>query len=369
MLIQVCLRFIPAQAGNTVEDIGDQRLAAVHPRAGGEHTSTSTSTRSTTGSSPRRRGTPGIGIDQLLKLRFIPAQAGNTAPDRQGPRRRTVHPRAGGEHPRCQVARWGPYGSSPRRRGTPIELAPGVVEHRFIPAQAGNTSSRRSLAWSRPVHPRAGGEHQIRVVYHPRISGSSPRRRGTRPRRPPASARRRFIPAQAGNTSDSMSGRKISPVHPRAGGEHGHDSCPPWTESGSSPRRRGTQLHVTFEEEGARFIPAQAGNTHHPMPPEVEDAVHPRAGGEHVGIRIGEVRAYGSSPRRRGTQVLASVLRCLHRFIPAQAGNTYFCLLPACRHTVHPRAGGEHLPIARFIARSIGSSPRRRGTLLERDFT
>ena len=150
-----------------------------------------------------------------------------------------------------------------------------------------------------------------------------------------------------------MNESTVTTVHPRAGGEHdiacqvqcrAHRFIPAqagntkWNaESCSSPR------------SGAcvRFIPAQAGNTsphqrtRGPSPP-----VHPRAGGEHIrpGDPVGAPRRFipaqagntgqfaserplfaGSSPRRRGTLVDRGGGRLRlgpDRFIPAQAGNT-----------------------------------------------
>ena len=248
-VVGAALRFIPAQAGNTHLPV-DAFIPAQAERIG---------------SSPRRRGTLAPTPRSLH-----PRQAGNTTALVR--RCRLEHPRAGGEH-----------GSSPRRRGT----LSGVVDtrecFRFIPAQAGNTNNLSTTSWSTAVHPRAGdsGSYTCRPTVHPRAGGE-------------------HIVRLARFSLSPLS------VHPRAGGEHrsvGYgpsfsDSCrfipaqagntTRWTKmrselTGSSPRRRGTQLRRARAVESLRFIPAQAGNTRHQ-----------------------QGRPAGS----------------LHRFIPAQAGNT-----------------------------------------------
>ena len=91
-------RFIPAHAGNT--DLANSRIrpAPVHPRACGEHSISSTSTPGRCGSSPRMRGTPHRRVDHPAGGRFIPAHAGNTSKSFPAIMALTVHPRACGEH-------------------------------------------------------------------------------------------------------------------------------------------------------------------------------------------------------------------------------------------------------------------------------
>ena len=75
-----------------------------------------------------------------LKLRFIPASAGNTSQPRLSHELRTVHPRERGEHFFEVDYLEQYYGSSPRARGTLQLVALFVLVRRFIPASAGNTS-------------------------------------------------------------------------------------------------------------------------------------------------------------------------------------------------------------------------------------
>ena len=70
-------------------------------------------------------------------------------------------------------------GSSPRVRGTQLEILLFPFRQRFIPARAGNTLD--TTPWHRKwtVHPRACGEHLIYAHNGGKFDGSSPRVRGT----------------------------------------------------------------------------------------------------------------------------------------------------------------------------------------------
>ena len=192
-------RFIPAPAGNiTLVQIGFL-TQSVHPRACGEHKSDPDPYGTRSGSSPRLRGTFMAGLRLGFRWRFIPAPAGNMHPDPAQYPLCTVHPRACGEHmfQRQPVHRYD--GSSPRLRGTLNTAQPGSHARRFIPAPAGNIWPRPNAARSRPVHPRACGEHRsIPDGAHLGL-GSSPRLRGTLETSKLTPYSCRFIPAPAGN--------------------------------------------------------------------------------------------------------------------------------------------------------------------------
>ena len=90
---------------------------------------------------------------------------------------------------------------------------------------------------------------------------------------------------------------------------------------------------------------------------------HPRVCGEHP-LCVSPFRgSVGSSPRMRGT--LIPHLRRAGRtgIIPAYAGNTIRAGPPLPEHRDHPRVCGEHLSSVTMTTRTVGSSPRMRGTL------
>ena len=186
-------------------------------------------------------------------------------------------------------------------RGTHRRWLRGDPATRFIPAHAGNTCDRRRSRDAHTVHPRACGEHESLAIITTHIVGSSPRMRGTRVASLPPFGRRRFIPAHAGNTLYWRSALLTRPVHPRACGEHTH-SRPHWIAvGGSSPRMRGTRTDRSVSVVVTRFIPAHAGNTGVRQIMRVLGSVHPRACGEHTTAAALSASLTGSSPRMRGT--------------------------------------------------------------------
>ena len=75
----------------------------------------------------------------MKSKRFIPAGAGNTAADSRAGHHRPVYPRWRGEHPFIFVSSWRDLGLSPLARGTLVDKVARQVRLRFIPAGAGNT--------------------------------------------------------------------------------------------------------------------------------------------------------------------------------------------------------------------------------------
>ena len=166
-------------------------------------------------------------------------------------------------------------------RGTCLSNCAKLRYARFIPARAGNMTYKKTHGRGPAVHPRACGEHTERVENHISVCGSSPRVRGTSSDRSYYPSLMRFIPARAGNIKASAVCVALTPVHPRACGEHETTVDPIVKKRGSSPRVRGTFYDFRGFSKGQRFIPARAGNIalnpyRVPMP-----TVHPRACGEH----------------------------------------------------------------------------------------
>ena len=232
-----------------------------------------------------------------------------------------VHPRACGE----QVVVGNPeqcsYGSSPRLRGTACPAAPCAMPPRFIPAPAGNRSNTQSQRGSRPVHPRACGEQLMAGPGTIPAHGSSPRLRGTVAAIRGNAGRIRFIPAPAGNRLSLGSTNTGAPVHPRACGEQDCIRCSLTCRGGSSPRLRGTVTHVIIKGSPIRFIPAPAGNRFLLAMAALASTVHPRACGEQLFGLLLSGSETGSSPRLRGTGGTPVRNYGPHRFIPAPAGN------------------------------------------------
>ena len=173
-------RFIPADAGNTRLTAPSKALTPVHPRGCGEYFLRSNSLPATFGSSPRMRGIPDVVWGVAFNIRFIPADAGNTAALAAAATQPPVHPRGCGEyiffHPHDVIA----LGSSPRMRGIRRLCVVGPCPFRFIPADAGNTRGPQRHCARGAVHPRGCGEYVPPRNRCMSIAGSSPRMRGIR---------------------------------------------------------------------------------------------------------------------------------------------------------------------------------------------
>ena len=193
--------------------------------------------------------------------------------------------------------------------------------------------------------------------------GSSPRVRGTGSGPSSDIGLLRFIPACAGNRHPEPGNRSPFPVHPRVCGEQEGFQKFLHVLSGSSPRVRGTEFAARILRVPFRFIPACAGNRYRRRDRCRPRAVHPRVCGEQPAPALLGDGATGSSPRVRGTDGPGENGPPATRFIPACAGNR--CDRPAGgqRGTVHPRVCGEQSRPAATPRGAGGSSPRVRGTV------
>ena len=295
------LRIIPAGAGNALRSCRPRRCRPDHPRGCGERSGNAADGAGAGGSSPRVRGTrPGAGCDRP------------PAPD---------HPRGCGERFGTDIASVGGDGSSPRVRGTPRRRAASVAARRIIPAGAGNASGT-SWRWRCSAdHPRGCGEREPMGTLTTKPRGSSPRVRGTHRGSPDATAPHRIIPAGAGNARRDARPSTTYPDHPRGCGERARVSCCCWRRAGSSPRVRGTHLHLRGRGVVQRIIPAGAGNASQPRRSSGVRPDHPRGCGERASLDTRNSRPCGSSPRVRGTHHMVGVVGRGARIIPAGAGN------------------------------------------------
>ena len=253
-------------------------------------------------------------------------------------------------------------GSSPRERGTDKETQELSQAPRFIPACAGNSWHGHLSHGCTPVHPRVRGEQGKSIDTTAAVTGSSPRARGTDHPSCRIAFGRRFIPACAGNSSQTKFTSSACPVHPRVRGEQGDVDRRVVAVAGSSPRARGTGGQVLGRAAGGRFIPACAGNRRRVAAWSTAATVHPRVRGEQGTAQMIVGLFVGSSPRARGTGPARPGRRAGCRFIPACAGNSAATTSTACTTPVHPRVRGEQGTILNQVSAGTGSSPRARGT-------
>ena len=192
------------------------------------------------------------------------------------------------------------------------------------------------------AHPRVCGENAAFKALDALDEGSSPRMRGKRYTGCLPVRRRGLIPAYAGKTWDSERGANCSGAHPRVCGENRSVRSCTVECLGSSPRMRGKQPCASLVRARCRLIPAYAGKTHYFWGPFLECGAHPRVCGENQQSVPNVARHVGSSPRMRGKR--ASVFPTVYtlRLIPAYAGKTDRPAFATVAAGAHPRVCGEN---------------------------
>ena len=171
-----------------------------------------------------------------------------------------------------------------------------------------------------------------------------------------------IIPAYAGNTEVVSFHSMPIGDHPRVCGEHVVSVSGRVTDSGSSPRMRGTRVILFLPSHDIRIIPAYAGNTSAARRREYMRWDHPRVCGEHITPNPFANAVLGSSPRMRGTRNASRSGTISCGIIPAYAGNTRTNNRHPCGAWDHPRVCGEHELQPLNTSQQSGSSPRMRGT-------
>ena len=95
-----------------------------------------------------------------------------------------------------------------------------------------------------------------------------------------------------------------------------------FSDVGSSPRVRGTEIQHQLHLQDVGIIPACAGNRVNDAAIEAAKKDHPRVCGEQFESRSNVFSQLGSSPRVRGTARQATASGVSVRIIPACAGNS-----------------------------------------------
>ncbi|STN21124.1 Domain of uncharacterised function (DUF2825) [Escherichia fergusonii] len=151
--------------------------------------------------------------------RIIRVGAGNSALHLKYMYLKPVYPHWRGELLRHRNVNNLANGLSPLAWGTPAAVEIDVMKFRFIPAGAGNSTSRTPCPYPRPVYPRWRGE--LRAVHGTQkcAVGLSPLARGTRNIQFMPQFFSRFIPAGAGNSYAPQQSRLAHSVYPRWRGE------------------------------------------------------------------------------------------------------------------------------------------------------
>ncbi len=354
-------RSIPAWAGETGAATAPPPRRWVDPRVGGGDPPPRPLTEPPCGRSPRGRGRPSSRRRHRRWRRSIPAWAGET--DRQGEilPSLAVDPRVGGGDWCAPMKPCWTSGRSPRGRGRRLMSLPDDCHRGSIPAWAGETQAGGSYAIAGGVDPRVGGGDRWPRCVNPDNVGRSPRGRGrpTEPRE--VQARRRSIPAWAGETVSSAVASRPREVDPRVGGGDAYTSRGRRTPDGRSPRGRGRPKEAAGRSIGRWSIPAWAGETRAASSIAAAMRVDPRVGGGDGSSAAGAGIRRGRSPRGRGRPVKVGRWAGEKGSIPAWAGETDRVLISMYVLRVDPRVGGGD-KVKRWGAYcENGRSPRGRG--------
>ena len=170
---------IPADAGLTLNFWNLLSISRDHPRGCGAHEIVPLAAGGVLGSSPRMRGSPFRVGTLYLTSGIIPADAGLTDSAQQHGGRARDHPRGCGAHRISRPARASTSGSSPRMRGSRSYYLDRNNVWGIIPADAGLTGTRNSGIAASQDHPRGCGAHSPCCSPHLIWMGSSPRMRGS----------------------------------------------------------------------------------------------------------------------------------------------------------------------------------------------
>ena len=189
---------VPARAG-VIRAYGHTHGALCRrPRASGGHPHLIAGGASVPESSPRERGSSGLGMETGRHRRFVPARAGVIRALHRDLARRRCRPRASGGHPRTCVASITEAVSSPRERGSSGLARRRRPGPRVVPARAGVIRDHGGLGEESGCRPRASGGHPTRRSHRERLEESSPRERGSSVVRRLPAMMRLVVPARAG---------------------------------------------------------------------------------------------------------------------------------------------------------------------------
>ena len=252
---------IPAHAELTHLRLSTSQATRDHPRACGAHIPLRIAIRDIAGSSPRMRGSPMNVLRNSLGTGIIPAHAGLTPFTESDLPKLRDHPRVCGAHVISPRAQRPLLGSSPHMRGSLQPLAGRTELLGIIPAYAGLTSSTLLRTRNSGDHPRVCGAHSSPKFWPSPAPGSSPRMRGSPFVTPEPTPTEGIIPAYAGLTNGSSGRVCSSRDHPRVCGAHPFRLFCKFHEPGSSPRMRGSPDEHDGKVARIGIIPAYAGLT------------------------------------------------------------------------------------------------------------
>ena len=231
-------------------------------------------------------------------------------------------------------------GLSPRVRGSHHRGRPRLEQRGSIPACAGEPAALDGVSAKAAVYPRVcGGAADVYGAVATQ-TGLSPRVRGSRDATRRGGERAGSIPACAGEPRPSAVRTRWARVYPRVCGGANVGLFIPETGDGLSPRVRGSPLSIPRSKKQARSIPACAGEPSEADSWDQARAVYPRVcGGAFLRPRC-TASTTGLSPRVRGSPSMGVAAPANAGSIPACAGEPSFRPTQRRPSPVYPRVCG-----------------------------
>ncbi len=355
---------IPAGAGEPSSSGACWTRDWVYPRGCGGTVYAPITGSEPSGLSPRVRGNQPRRRRRRRQGGSIPAGAGEPPRPSAPCRPAWVYPRGCGGTGPADGLWWADVGLSPRVRGNRRMRSTPAARRRSIPAGAGEPAIVLCAGDRQQVYPRGCGGTRGWDGRSDAVLGLSPRVRGNRTPRSTTSGRIGSIPAGAGEPSRKFQKAGVRGVYPRGCGGTEERPDLPRQPLGLSPRVRGNHRRPRGHPDHRGSIPAGAGEPSAltSSPPRRE--VYPRGCGGTYEQEHENRTIEGLSPRVRGNRGLGQVAGEVVGSIPAGAGEPppWRSLRPQIR--VYPRGCGGTAPepIGRVLA--LGLSPRVRGNRL-----
>ena len=211
-------------------------------------------------------------------------------------------------------------GSPPRGRGKDVDWLGFNQFFRITPAWAGKSHLGVFCREPHRDHPRVGGEKRLILFVFRAVTGSPPRGRGKGDTNYKIPRFFGITPAWAGKSFCRHSHVIQNADHPRVGGEKSWNLRLFSVGAGSPPRGRGKVLDVVRFVGLFGITPAWAGKSFVQRQKCHGAGDHPRVGGEKTMNRKRHIFQAGSPPRGRGKAPVCSVEPNATRITPAWAG-------------------------------------------------
>ena len=250
---------IPACAGEPTTAPDDAGQRAVYPRVCGGTLWLAVGAFVVVGLSPRVRENRRRCSLSLGGPGSIPACAGEPPPGWCCRMLTGVYPRVCGGTSRRSWRLPAQLGLSPRVRGNRLRPHGQRNDPGSIPACAGEPNGIVIIDAEKEVYPRVCGGTVLTAAALGVGAGLSPRVRGNRADLCPFPARRRSIPACAGEPTPGCGAPTPNPVYPRVCGGTVIRDADHAASAGLSPRVRGNPGAPTKAADWVRSIPACAG--------------------------------------------------------------------------------------------------------------